>query len=313
MPNLRGHICYERWTLGLVAQSAADIARHGITAPVRWLALPQPRSLLADPFVMAEDDGSLTVVAESMDYHRPRGEIVAGRLQPDAEPWLTLRPLLHHDAHMSYPFPFRDQGRDHLLCETWEAQSASCYVRDGGAWRFVRAVLPGRPVIDATLHQHDGRWWLFCTFRDDGPNTRLHLFHAATPAGPWTPHPANPVVDDISGARPGGPLFMADGRLVRPAQDCSRTYGGALVLKHVVRLDAEGYDEVPLRRLAPIAPYGDGLHHLCPAGDFTLIDGKRWRFHPSVLVHRLRGRRALLDRRQRLAASHPNPEQEYVA
>ena len=68
--------------------------------------------------------------------------------------------------------------------------------------------------------------------------------------------------------------------LVRPSQGSTQTYGGAIVLNAVIRLDRSGYEEQPLRRLLSSGAYPQGLHTLCPAGDVTIIDGKRWAFHP---------------------------------
>lgn len=75
---------------------------------------------------------------------------------------------------------------------------------------------------------------------------------------------------------------------MRPAQDCSRTYGGAVALYAITRLNDHEYEEEELRRLvAPPGEYPHGLHTLCPAGEITLIDGKRWRTHPPVLLRKL--------------------------
>jgi hypothetical protein len=80
---------------------------------------------------------------------------------------------------------------------------------------------------------------------------------------------------------------MAGDQLIRPAQDCSQTYGGAVVLNAVLRLDSEGYEEEPVRRLGPQpGSYPWGIHTFCPAGNMTLVDGKTWRFDLLELYQR---------------------------
>lgn len=292
---------HEQWTLGLVAQSAEDIVRHGLRAPVRWLPPPHRWSLLADPFVWADGAG-MRVVAEYLDHRTNKGEVVCAPLRPEAEPWAVLKPLFAGPGHMSYPHPLRVDGRDLLLCESWEAGGVTVLEREkaDGAWAPVARLLEGHPVLDATPW-HDGvTWWLFCTFRDRGPNSALHLFYADHPLGPWRAHPGNPVVQDVARARPGGPLFRVGDDLIRPGQDCTQTYGGGLTLSRVRHLDQETYVEEPVRHLAPVEPWTDGLHHLCPAGDYTVIDGKRWRFHAFDWWRKARLHRSLMARRRSL-------------
>lgn len=273
---------HDLWNIGLVPQSAEDIARNGLTHPVQWLPRGRLWTFLADPFVLPEGNGTYRLFAERMDYVKGRGSIWSGVIQPEAgRQWVSLAPLLEADAHMSFPFAYTHQGQDHLLCETWETGGASLYARDAGGWRFKQMLAPGGiTVVDAALH-HDGeRWWLFCCHPGRRPMENLYLYHAPDPIGPWCPHPANPVVRDRAGARPAGPLFRTVDGLMRPSQDCSITYGGALTIKRVVDLTPTTYREEVVRRIAPVRPYSWGLHHLCPAGDFTLIDGKAWRMHP---------------------------------
>jgi hypothetical protein len=276
---LRARCSREEWNLGVVRQSAEDIVQHGLTAPIRWLPQRGPWHVLADPACLVRRDGTRIIFAEHLDNWVGRGEIWAACVRgSDDLAQAVFRPWMRSSGHLSYPFPFHDQaGGLFFMAETWEAGALHLWRETNDRLRHVGPLIE-RPVIDATPWYDGSGWWLFCTLRDDGPNECLHLFHATNPEGPWIAHPANPVKRDPGSSRPAGPLFRADGKLIRPAQDCAQTYGGAVVLNEVIRLDQEGFHEVPLRRLEPDKVYPHGLHTFCPAGDETIIDGKRWAF-----------------------------------
>ncbi len=195
-------------------------------------------------------------------------------------------------CHLSYPVLGRDDnGALFLLVESWEARGLYLWrERPGMPGRLHGPIGPliARPAIDATIWRDTDLWWLFCTFKDDAPNARLHLFHAEDLQGPWTAHAGNPVKNDLASSRPAGPLFWCDGHLVRPAQDCSETYGGGVTLNAITRLDRDGFSETPLRVLQPAdGEYSHGLHTLSPAGDVTIVDGKRWATQPLDIPRRL--------------------------
>ena len=281
----RRFLLREYWNIGVVDQPIADIARHGITRPVRWLPPPPRGTMLADPFCLIHPDGDRTVFAEFLDYRAPRGEIWSARMKPGRDlAEASFAPLLSNGRHMSYPQCVSDDRGTFLVCESWQSGGIPRWRHHDGAWVPLEPLLAGRPAVDPTLFRWHDRWWLFCTFADDGPDARLHLFHAEVPAGPWSPHAANPILVDPAGARPAGPVFMLDGMPVRPAQDCSRTYGGAVMLNAITDLTPASYAERLLRRLdPPSSDYPDGLHTVCPAGEATLIDGKRWGADPRPL------------------------------
>jgi hypothetical protein len=288
LADLRMRFSREQWNLGFVRQPVEHILRHGITTPVQWLSRCKPWRMLADPFCLYMPDGTLVILAEHLNHWVGRGEIwravISGTddpVQTEFEPWMAS------NIHLSYPFLVRDDdGSLCLLVESYEAGALHLWRERDGAFALVGPIID-RPVVDATPWRDESGWWLFCTLESDGPNERLQLFHAVNLTGPWVPHRRNPVKIDKASGRPAGPLFVADGKLIRPAQDCSSTYGGAVVLNEVKQLDCNGFHEEPLRRLGPEKDYPNGLHSICSAGEMTIIDGKRWEFQPLDMPRRL--------------------------
>ena len=125
--------------------------------------------------------------------------------------------------------------------------------------------MEGVPIIDPTIFQYEGRWWLFGTRADAGDNFKLFGWHADELTGPWRPHSANPLKTDIRSSRPAGPPFVHDGALYRPAQDCSTGYGAAVVVNRVLTLTPDAFEEEIVSRIAPDTGgrYPTGLHTLC--------------------------------------------------
>ncbi len=262
-------------------------------------------TFLADPCGWAEADGTLQLLAERLDHRDGKGEIWSACVPPGGDPaQAVFRPAIRAATHLSYPFVFPLDGLPHLVAESWEAWRTTIHRREPyGTWRPVGQILEGIPVVDPTIYRDPAgsRWWLFCGREDDRPNRNLYLFHATHPLGPWTAHAANPVKSSLRSSRPAGALILAGERLLRPAQDCSATYGGAVTVNRIERLTPTEFREVEERHIPPPpGPYADGLHTLCGLGRWTILDGKRWRTHPLEPLRQWRVGR--MSRRRRQAA-----------
>lgn len=138
-------------------------------------------------------------------------------------------------------------------------------------------MLVDAPLIDTTFVGWNGKIWAFATRDTATCNTDLFVFYADTLAGPWQAHPLNPVKTDVRSARPAGTPFVVDGRLYRPAQDCSTHYGSAVSINEVTTLSETDFEERVVSRVEPSAEggYRYGLHTISQVGDVTLIDGAR--------------------------------------
>jgi hypothetical protein len=135
-------------------------------------------------------------------------------------------------------------------------------------WRFEEAFPEG--CRDATLHRHNDRWWLFAAGRYD---EELNLYHAPKLAGPWQPHPRNPVKSDVRCSRPAGRLYWRNGALYRPAQISAPREGAGVAINRVLRLTPHDYAERQVERIP-------GIRSLNQCAELTVVDAvaRRRRF-----------------------------------
>jgi hypothetical protein len=265
----------DQWNVGFAAGGPRALL-DGSVLDVRWLDDPPHRTFVADPFVV-EREGQRVLFLEDFNYVRNRGVIDALVLD-DADRVVRRTRALETAVHLSYPFPVEIDGELYLMPESCASNEVALYrcIAFPDRWERESALLPGVDGVDTTLFAHEGRWWAFATRTATGANLALHAFHAPAPRGPWTPHPLNPIVIDVACARPAGPPFVVDGVLYRTGQDCSRTYGGAVVVTRVDALSPTAYRETVVRRLEPPpGRFADGFHTVSFAGDTLVVDGKR--------------------------------------
>lgn len=278
----------DMWNVGVVSQPIEAVARGGSLGKVRWLDAPGGDRYFADPSVLRVD-GQAWILAEDYDYGGDHGLIAARPLDgtTSAAGWTSVLVARHH---LSYPQLFEHHGEVYCLPEHSRSGGVVLFRAERFPDRWVEAatLLAGFAGIDPTLFFHDGRWWLFSTDLENGENSHLHVFYSDSLEGPYRPHANNPVKIDVRASRGAGPLFRLDGAWIRPTQNDSMTYGGSITLNRLVRLTPEAFEEETVRELVP-EPHGDysrGLHTIHGLDDMTVIDGKRRRIVPSVVVRK---------------------------
>lgn len=290
----RGLLRHEEWCIGIVERPIASFLEPHDSMPVRWFRPPREGRFLADPFGV-EIDGVLHILYEDFRYRTSKG-VIATILASDSGPASPPTVALELPVHASYPYLFMDRGEIFCVPETHEARAVGLYraLDFPTRWEKAATILRGPAALDATVFRHEGRWWLTYTDLDAGQYVHLFVWHAQDLEGPWEPHALNPVKSDVRSARPAGTPFVHAGNLYRPAQDCSRTYGGRITVNRIRRLTPDQFAEEPAAVIEPFSdgPFPDGIHTISAVGDVTLIDGKRHRFIPSAIPYVIRSSRS---------------------
>jgi hypothetical protein len=262
----------ERWVV-VISRPHHD-PRRVAARPLQYLDAPRGREW-ADPFPLHTPDGDLLFIEEYVRATH-RGRLAVVELDDSPRGWRSVETILDLPAHLSYPFIFQWSGSWYLLPEQAATNGLQLYVAEAfpTTWRWHSTSLDV-PASDATVAEIDGRWWLFTAIApvDGTAADELHLFHAATPLGPWTAHARNPVVSDVRSARPAGRLFRRDGAWYRVAQNGAISYGHSIVIVRIDRIDLDGYRESVVDEIRPDwAPRLIATHTLNSDDDITAMD-----------------------------------------
>jgi len=236
---------------------------------------PEDKGFWADPFVVRREDRTV-IFFEEYEARTSKGRIVAMEIAPDGSIG-PMKVVLDCDYHLSYPFLFEFEDSLYMIPESANAGRVEAFrcVDFPYRWESHAVLLDNIRAFDATIVQHDDRWWMFAAVQHNGNTTcdDLQLFHAPGPFEKWTPHPANPISLDIRCARPAGAMYQHEGELFRPAQDCSVRYGYALSIQRVIRLDVEEYLEETVHQILPDwADDINGTHTINQSDGITVYD-----------------------------------------
>jgi hypothetical protein len=283
------------WNIGVTDSSVDALGRlvtRGELSPVRWMPRRSPLLGRADPFLWPLESVP-RVIYEEIDQRHGRGQIFSVSLR-DGFARRPPRQEIDRPFHMSYPFVLRVDDTWCCIPESARSDGVDLYRWDARteSWQPKSRLIDGVGLLDATIFQQEGLWYLFGTVRDQGSNDALRIWWAPALAGPWQAHARNPVKVDASSARSAGPFFQFDGRWYRPAQDCTLRYGGALAVNRLDALSPTDFAETTVSRVSPDpkGPYPDGLHTLSVYDDCILVDGKRVGFSAALVLMKVRRR-----------------------
>jgi hypothetical protein len=269
----RLHGSYPQWFLAIRRRTPA----RSFDDPTGYkLMLPPNDRFYADPFLF-EKDGKTYLFLEDLRYSEGRALISCCELNPDGTHGPIVE-VLRRPYHLSYPFLFEQAGEVYMIPETKGNRTVELYRATNfpNEWALESVLLDNIYAVDATIHQSEGKYWMFLGISNGRYSNcdELGIYFSDALKGPWTPHPANPVVSDVRRARPAGALFRDQGRLIRPSQDCAKAYGYAIVFSEVITLSETEYDERPIARLDPDWVKGNlGTHTYTRTGQLEVIDG----------------------------------------
>lgn len=278
---LRRFKVQEYWSVAVlrgVNVNIDDLAKDGIFARRDLTFIKDDGDqFFADPFLI-EHEGKTWLFVERIARQTKKGTISCSLLGESGNFGFPTM-VLERPYHLSYPFVFEHENSVFMIPETGENSTVELYIseRFPDRWKLHSTLLSGVSIFDATLVRYNSKYWLFGASASEInlPQDELVIFYSDKIEGPWQPHSLNPVKSCCRSARPAGRVISLDGRLFRPAQDCERSYGSAIVWCEITTLTERSYGEVAIGRWSGKSMGGNGLHTYNQVANMVTIDIER--------------------------------------
>lgn len=271
--RVKNHILDEKWQVGIIEASFNDVLSGNYS--IRYLESNYKNGWFADPFVLEVSSETILLLVEEFYYHSKRGRISKLEVRRKDMKLLSVTPLLSIDTHLSFPAFFRQQERVFVYPENSFAGHLVIYEYLSDTNKLVECNrLLNKPAIDAVLFTYGNSRFLSCTFPDEQSERILHIF-IENSSGEFVFF--QEVTFDRKIARNAGGWFEFEGKYFRPAQDCSQTYGGAVIIQEVVLCESGFVFKDCCRIESADMVYSRGCHTFNGYNGIYAVDAKAYR------------------------------------
>jgi hypothetical protein len=268
----------ERWELLFCfdASSRQDISSY------RKISTPND-CFWADPHVVYKEP-NYYIFVEELNYRLKKGHISVIEMDCEGNNKGSI-PVLQKNYHLSFPSVFEWDNRYFMVPETAENRTIDLYecIHFPDEWKFKLTLMKDVTAVDTTLLYFHEKWWLFTGIAEQpaaAPQFELFLFYSDDLfTDHWQAHPLNPIVSDVKKARAAGRIYVREGKMFRPSQNCSKSYGYGFDINEIITLSETEYCERKVRSVRPGWAKGVlGTHTYAYQNNLTIIDMLTRRF-----------------------------------
>ena len=278
--NLFKSLVYaDSWQIWVFKCSIKNVMEGKFDSEIEFKLVPEnANTYYADPFLYLKD-GNVGVYLEEYLYGNSTGYL---RYFDSKQKSIVPVKVKDYDMayHVSYPFLIEHKGVTYCVPETGDAREVAIYRLTDDPAILIRekVIISGISLVDVSIIYYNDKYWLFaCENESKGlSNTALKIYYADDLFSEWKEHTCNPVKLDVTSSRPAGKLFMYEGKLFRPAQDCSRAYGDRIIINQISRLSETEFSEEVFRIIEAkeIALNAIGIHTINFDNDLCTVDLK---------------------------------------
>tara|TARA_Y100000996_G_scaffold95340_1_gene68002 strand:- start:273 stop:1937 length:1665 start_codon:yes stop_codon:yes gene_type:complete len=240
--------------------------------------IPPKDRFYADPFVIRENEINYVFI-EELIYKTNKGHISVVEVDDYGNFNKPIK-IIDKKYHLSYPHVFKNEKDYFLIPDSSSNKTIELYkcVEFPYKWEFHMTLMENIRAVDSTIFHYKNKYWLFTNIvENEGASSwdELFLFYAdRLETKTWNPHPMNPIISDVRKSRPAGNIFIRDGKIIRPSQDCSVRYGYGVKLNEIITINENEYKEIEIDSIEPNwEEKVKGVHTFNCNENFTIIDG----------------------------------------
>lgn len=262
------------YNIGLCKLSPDELISIGLKAEVKWMKHKYKDRFFADPFILEITAEEYVILAEECLFDRlDSGCIVELHIDRISFKLKARFIVLQLDTHLSYPAIIRRGGKVYVYPENSASGKLCMYEYDYSIHKLTNPkVILDEAVVDATIFENDGKWYLTATKVSD-TRQNVFLYMSDEFDGTYKQVSSSPFNTSLRSSRPAGDIIKSGDRLFRPAQDCVGGYGVGTTIMEIKEITADRILEEERCHITPsFFRYSKGLHTINFYKDICVID-----------------------------------------
>jgi len=273
LKEFKKHFSADCWTLGFVQGGLATVMESD-RLEIEWVKMPRD-CWMADPFVLDVTDEEILLLVEEMPYALHKGIISLLHINRMSMEIISRKVILEIPTHLSFPAIWRKDGHIYVYPESAKSGKLDMYEfdNDNEELTFVKTICDD-VVWDSYITETFGELLLFTAAHND---KILDIYKWEDQKDRFVPFQQIP--SELPNSRMGGAVFEYKGHYYYPAQNCEKTYGGAIDIKRLNMEDGKITVEDVVKHLeSPSKRYPLGLHTMNEYKGVVVIDAKGYRY-----------------------------------
>lgn len=269
MKNLYKKWTRYSWEIGFVVDGLQGVFSDN--PQYVWVKNPyKDECWFADPFILDVTEEYIILLVEEMRYTVHKGRIAKLSINRKTMTIERMDIILEEATHLSFPSIWRDGNDVYVYPENHNSGELALYKLVDDDTRLEKMqVFCAEPLTDAVMTDVFGAQQIFSTKMPD-PNGKELFVYKTSSSSPAAC--ATSVHFEDNHARMAGQFFEYEGEIFRPAQDCNRNYGGAVIIESVEKL-GDQYAFQYIKRLTSKHPcLRVGMHTLNTYKGVVVID-----------------------------------------
>lgn len=260
--------------MGFFDESEFSNIFSGSHSAIHLLKYKNKNCWFADPFILTIKDDKIVVLVEEFSYSINKGRLARLEIDRFGYSLIKYEIILELPTHLSFPNIQRVGDKIYIVPEN--SQSGGCYLyeyNDVTKQLLLRNKISDEPLTDATFCKIDNQLFLFATVCPEQNGNVLQIYKVDSN---FKAFKHQTFIFDSNIARNAGNPFSDGADLIRPAQDCNKSYGGKIILQKIIYNSKN--QSFTFKNIGEISPfncrYQQGVHTLNKYENLFVIDAR---------------------------------------
>ena len=268
--RISNELTIQQWNIGFTDHNL-DFISSSKKLRIKYLKHNYKNKWFADPFILNVTEKEIVLLVEEYDRNIRRGRIAKLVINRHNLRLISMRIVLDLESHLSFPVIYRDNNKIYVCPENSESGAYYKYTYDSNSEKLVKPeLIIEEPLTDAIKCIISGVPYIFSTKQPNPHGNNLYIYCDEENKDRYKLKQEILLTDNT--ARGAGHFMKLNNKVIRPAQDCNKSYVGALVFQEIVKVK-DGFRINELKRIySKSFKYGLGMHTFNTFGDIAVLD-----------------------------------------